>query len=174
MLNGRARPDACSSAALATISALSASFSARVRLRAGFSTTTSFPFLFSRPISNKQFIEHLASVWREDAADAAAAWSCCGGVVLRLWRGRRRARQHLEHGGARGWRDGGAGAGDGGCRRRRTVVRVARRGTAVRLACENGAGARRRWQRGCTAAVWKNGGGATGRRRGGGCGAAAA
>ena len=49
--NGRARPDACSSAALATISALSASLSARVRLRAGFSTTTSFPFLFSRPIS---------------------------------------------------------------------------------------------------------------------------
>jgi len=49
--NGRARPDACSSAALATISALSASLSARVRLQAGFSTTTSFPFLFSQPIS---------------------------------------------------------------------------------------------------------------------------
>jgi hypothetical protein len=49
---------------LATISALSASFSARVRLRAGFSTTTSFPFLFSRPISNKQIVEHLVSADR--------------------------------------------------------------------------------------------------------------
>ena len=48
--NRRARPDACSLAALATISALSASLSAWVRLRTGFSTTTSFPFLFSRPI----------------------------------------------------------------------------------------------------------------------------
>jgi hypothetical protein len=51
IVNGRARPDACSSAALATISALSASLVARVRLRAGSSTTISFPFLFSRPIS---------------------------------------------------------------------------------------------------------------------------
>ena len=73
--NGRARPEACSSAALATISALSASFSARVRLRVGFSTTTSFPFLFSRPILTggvrntnaarkqrlRQNVEHLAS-----------------------------------------------------------------------------------------------------------------
>ena len=59
--NGRARPDAYSSAALATISALSASFSARVSLRAGFSTTTSFPFLFSRPISISQNLEHLVS-----------------------------------------------------------------------------------------------------------------
>ena len=46
----RARPEACSSAALATISALSASLSARVRLWTGFSTTISLPFLFSRPI----------------------------------------------------------------------------------------------------------------------------
>ena len=49
--NKRARPEACSSAALATISALSASLSAQVRLWTGFSTTTSLPFLFSRPIS---------------------------------------------------------------------------------------------------------------------------
>ena len=46
----RAHPEACSSAALATISALSASFLARVLLRTDFSTTTSFPFFFSRPI----------------------------------------------------------------------------------------------------------------------------
>ena len=58
--NGRARPNACSSATLATISALLASHSARVRLRTGFSTTTSFPFLFSRPILIRQTIEHLA------------------------------------------------------------------------------------------------------------------
>ena len=49
--NERACPEAYSSAALATISALSASLSARVRLLTGFSTTTSFTFLFSRPIS---------------------------------------------------------------------------------------------------------------------------
>ena len=48
--NGRARPEACSSAALATISALSASLSAQVCLRTVFSTTTSLPFLFSQPI----------------------------------------------------------------------------------------------------------------------------
>jgi len=36
---------------LATISALSASLSARVRLRTVFSTMISFPFLFSQPIS---------------------------------------------------------------------------------------------------------------------------
>jgi hypothetical protein len=51
IVNGRARPDACSSAALATISALSASLAARVRLRAGSSTTISFPFLLSQPIT---------------------------------------------------------------------------------------------------------------------------
>ena len=48
--NERARPEAYSSAALATISALSASLSARVCLWTGFSTTISFPFLFSWPI----------------------------------------------------------------------------------------------------------------------------
>ena len=48
--NERARPEACSSAALATNSALSASFFARVLLRTNFSTMTSFPFFFSRPI----------------------------------------------------------------------------------------------------------------------------
>src|SRR6185369_5143388 len=111
--NGRARPDACSSAALATISALSASFSARVRLRAGFSTTTSFPFLFSRPISTdvvrntnaarkkqpRQIVEHLASACREDAAGAAAAWGCgCVVGLRRGWRG------GVEHGGASRWR----------------------------------------------------------------------
>ena len=80
--NGRARPDACSSVALATISALSASLSARVRLRTGFSTTTSFPFLFSRPISNRQYVEHLVSTKRACAA-------ACGGVEARLrgWHG---------------------------------------------------------------------------------------
>jgi hypothetical protein len=71
-------------------------------LRAGFSTTTSFPFLFSRPISTdgvrntnaarkkqlRQIVEHLASAWREDAAGAAAAWGC--GCVVGLRRGARR------------------------------------------------------------------------------------
>ena len=77
--NGRARPDACSSAALATISALSASLSARVRLRTGFSTTTSFPFLFSRPISKRQKIEHLVSVER---LRLRCGWrGCVGGTA---------------------------------------------------------------------------------------------
>ena len=88
--NGRARPDACSSAALATISALSASRSARVRLWTGFSTTTSFPFLFSRPISTdgvrntnpvrkkqpRQIVEHLVSADRlRLRRGGAAAWA---------------------------------------------------------------------------------------------------
>ena len=49
--NERAHPEACSSAASATISALSASLCARVRLWTGFSTMISLPFVFSRPIS---------------------------------------------------------------------------------------------------------------------------
>ena len=59
--NGRAQPDTYSSAALATISAF---LSARVRFRTGFSTMTSFPFLFSRPISVRQYVEHPASTER--------------------------------------------------------------------------------------------------------------
>jgi hypothetical protein len=70
--NGRARPDACSSAALATISALSASLAARVRLRAGSSTTISFPFLLSRPISTinrKRCGDGFARVAQDDDAE---------------------------------------------------------------------------------------------------------
>ena len=79
IVNGRARPDACSSAALATISALSASRSARVHLQTGFSTTTSFPFLFSRPISKRQKIEHLVSVER---LRLRCGWrGCVGGTA---------------------------------------------------------------------------------------------
>ena len=63
--NGRARPDACSSAALATISALSASLSARVRLRTSFLTTISFPFLFSWPISMSSGENASAGVLRQ-------------------------------------------------------------------------------------------------------------
>ena len=63
--NGRARTEACSSAALATISALSASLSARVRLQTVFSTTTSLPFLFSRPISVSSGENAAAGVLRQ-------------------------------------------------------------------------------------------------------------
>ena len=63
--NGRARPDAYSSAALATISGLSASLSSRVRLRTGFSTTISLPFLFSRPISVSSGENAAAGVLRQ-------------------------------------------------------------------------------------------------------------
>ena len=95
ILNGRARPDACSSVALATISALSASLSVRVCFRTGFLTTTSFPFLFSRPISSRQTVEHLTSSERvselRHKVNSAAAWvalwqsaaSLCVVVALR-------------------------------------------------------------------------------------------
>ena len=63
--NERARPEACSSAALATISALSASLSARVRLWTGFLTTISLPFLFSRPISVSSGESAAAGVLRQ-------------------------------------------------------------------------------------------------------------
>ena len=61
----QARPEACSSAALATISALSASLSARVRLWTGFSTMISLPFLFSRPISVSSGENAAAGVLRQ-------------------------------------------------------------------------------------------------------------
>jgi len=63
-------------------------------LRTGFSTTISFPFLFSRPISIRQKLEHLVSVERLrlrcDRRRCAAAWAARGVGAMaqrRRWRG---------------------------------------------------------------------------------------
>ena len=63
--NERAHPEAYSSAALATISAFSASLSARVRLWTGFSTMIALPFLFSQPISVSSGENAAAGVLRQ-------------------------------------------------------------------------------------------------------------
>jgi hypothetical protein len=115
IVNGRAQPDACSSAALATISALSASLAARVRLRAGSSTTISFPFLFSRPISITESNKD-AALRATSSEMVRAKHRTLGvrGVDARVWckaRGRRHGGGARRVGGVvarvRRWRAGG-------------------------------------------------------------------
>jgi hypothetical protein len=177
-MNGRAWPDACSSAALATISALSASLAARVRLRAGSSTTISFPFLFSRPISITES--------NKDAALRATASKMVRaklrtlgvqGVDARVWC---KARGRRHGGGARRAGDGADGGGGGrGCARA-VQWRVCGRRTAVaRLRADGGevvcgwqnSGGRAAAMRRCNAAARVGGKGGdarrTSRRRGG-------
>ena len=107
--------------------------------------TTSFAFLFSRPISVRQKIEHLASTWRECAAAAAwgaAAWAVRGaGVAVVVAHGRRGRR--WRHGRRwRRWCTGGAGVERCGraraeCEQQWRRLRVGRR---RRRASERGSG----------------------------------
>jgi transcription termination factor Rho len=135
---GRARPDACSSAALATISALSASLAARVRLRAGSSTTISLPFRLSRPISITQdaALRTRASE-RERGMNAVQCGGACAAedAVAQCSLVRWRASGE--------WRRRGRNA--GGARARLGARSDARRGHGwARAADGGGAGGRRR------------------------------